>query len=81
MVVNMSLKIHFLHSHLDFFPENLGSVSDEQDLKIYEKRYRSFWDKNMLGEYCWSILRETDTNQYKRRSNLYHFCFFFIGHT
>jgi hypothetical protein len=26
---NMSLKIHFLHSHLDFFLQNLGSVSDE----------------------------------------------------
>ncbi|UYV73934.1 hypothetical protein LAZ67_11001501 [Cordylochernes scorpioides] len=25
----MSLKIHFLHSHLDFFPDNLGAVSDE----------------------------------------------------
>jgi len=23
----MSLKIHFLESHLDFFPENLGEVS------------------------------------------------------
>ncbi|UYV62143.1 hypothetical protein LAZ67_1007985 [Cordylochernes scorpioides] len=28
---NMSLKIHFLHSHLDFFPDNLGAVSDEQE--------------------------------------------------
>src|SRR5207245_7664228 len=26
---NMSLKIHLLDSHLDFFPENLGAVSDE----------------------------------------------------
>jgi len=26
---NMSLKIHFLHSHLEFFPENFGAVSDE----------------------------------------------------
>ena len=26
---NMSLKIHFQHSHLDFFPSNLGAVSDE----------------------------------------------------
>ena len=26
---NTSLKIHFLHSHLDFFPENCGAVSDE----------------------------------------------------
>lgn len=36
--MNMSLKINFLHPHLDFFPENLGSVSD---LKIYEQRYLS----------------------------------------
>ena len=26
---NMSLKIHFLDSHLDFFRENLSKVSDE----------------------------------------------------
>ena len=26
---NMSLRIHFLHSHLDFFPPNQGDVSDE----------------------------------------------------
>ena len=26
---NMSLKIHFLHSHLSFFTENAGGVSDE----------------------------------------------------
>jgi len=29
MGCNMSLKIHFLESHLDFFPENLRKVSDE----------------------------------------------------
>jgi len=28
-VCNMSLKIHFLHSHLDFFPDSCGLVSDE----------------------------------------------------
>ena len=27
---NMSIKAHFLHSHLDEFPSNLGNVSDEQ---------------------------------------------------
>ena len=27
--VNMSLKIHMMHSHLDFFPENMEAVSDE----------------------------------------------------
>jgi hypothetical protein len=25
---NMSIKFHFLHSHSDFFPENLGAFSD-----------------------------------------------------
>jgi hypothetical protein len=29
MVCNKSLKVHFLHSHLDFFPVNMGAVSDE----------------------------------------------------
>jgi len=28
MGCNMSLKIHFLEPHLDFFQENLGEVSD-----------------------------------------------------
>ncbi|UYV62858.1 hypothetical protein LAZ67_2002168 [Cordylochernes scorpioides] len=43
---NMSLKIHFLHSHLDFFPDNLGAVSDEhgerfhQAISNMEKRYQ-----------------------------------------
>ncbi|UYV73140.1 hypothetical protein LAZ67_10001940 [Cordylochernes scorpioides] len=42
----MSLKIHLLHSHLDFFPDNLGAVSDEhverfhQDISSMEKRYQ-----------------------------------------
>ena len=27
---NMSVKMHYLFSHMDRFPENLGSVSDEQ---------------------------------------------------
>ncbi|UYV72358.1 ABCF1 [Cordylochernes scorpioides] len=46
LVCNMSLKIHFLHSHLDFFPDNLGAVSDEhgerfhQDISSMEKRYQ-----------------------------------------
>jgi len=41
---NLSLKIHFLHSNLDFFPDNCGAVSDEhgerfhQDISLMEKR-------------------------------------------
>ena len=60
-------KIHFLHSHLDVFPENLGSVSDEQgehfhqDLKAFEDRHQGYWDENMLGDYCWSIFKKNDS--------------------
>ena len=41
----MSLKLHFLHSHLEFFPDNLGAVSDEhgerfhQNIAVVETRY------------------------------------------
>jgi len=27
---NMSLKLHLLHSHLDYIPGNLGAFSEEQ---------------------------------------------------
>ena len=43
---NMSVKVHFLHSHLEYFPTNLGALSEEQgerfhkDIKIMEKRYQ-----------------------------------------
>lgn len=79
MGVKMSLKIHFLYSHLDFFPENLGQVSDEhgerfhQDLKFFEQNYQGYWDQAMLGDYCWSIIRDTDTNKYKKKAKARHF--------
>ncbi|UYV70254.1 hypothetical protein LAZ67_7002290 [Cordylochernes scorpioides] len=50
---NISLKIHFLPSHLDFFPDNLGAVSDEhgerfhQDISSMEKRYQVSFDINV----------------------------------
>lgn len=72
----MSLKIHFLHSHLNFFPENLGMESDEhgerfhQQMKAMEKRYQGVWDEAMMGDYDWFLIRETDPKSYKRRSEI-----------
>ena len=54
----MSLKLHFLHSHVDYFPENLGAFSEEQgerfhqDIKEMEKRYQGRWDEHMMADYC-----------------------------
>ncbi|UYV63053.1 hypothetical protein LAZ67_2002987 [Cordylochernes scorpioides] len=61
---NMSLKIHFLHSHLDFFPDNLGAVNGEhgerfhQDISSMEKRYQGKWSPGMLADYCWILKRD-----------------------
>jgi hypothetical protein len=33
---NMSLKMHFLDSHLDFFRQNLGNVSDEHGERLHQ---------------------------------------------
>ncbi|KDR07760.1 hypothetical protein L798_02714, partial [Zootermopsis nevadensis] len=60
----MSLKMHFLHSHLDFSPDNLGSVSDEhgerfhQDISTLERRYQGKWRASMIADYCWSVVRD-----------------------
>ncbi|GBO45248.1 hypothetical protein AVEN_52070-1 [Araneus ventricosus] len=61
MGCNMSLKIHFLHSHLEFYPENLGSVSDKhgarfhQDISNMGVRYRGKWNPQMLADYFLDI--------------------------
>lgn len=74
----MSLKMHFLHSHKDFFPYNLGAFSDEhgerfhQDISEIEQRFNGRYSSNMLGEYCWSLLRDTKVI-HKRRSTSNHF--------
>lgn len=33
---NMSIKMHFLFSHLDHFPENLGDLSEEQGERFHQ---------------------------------------------
>ena len=55
----MSFKIHFLDSHLDFFPPNCGAVSDDhgeqfhQDVSAMEKRHQENWGPSMLADFCW----------------------------
>ena len=64
MGANMSIKLHFLYSHLDRFPKNLGDLSDEQgewfhqDISEMDVRYQGRWDAARLADYCWSIKRD-----------------------
>jgi hypothetical protein len=91
MGCRMSLKIHFLHSHLNCFPQNFGAVSDEQgkrfhqDILTMEKPYQGRWDPATMGDYCWFLIRENKT-PYKRMSSFAKkvidgkFMFYRIGH-
>ena len=69
----MSLKIHFLHSHLDFFPSNMGKISDKHgerihhEIKEMENRYQKRKTKNMLADYYYFLQRKSDT-MYKRQA-------------
>ena len=71
---NMSIKVHFLHSHLDHFPENLGDLSEEQgerfhqDIQTMESRYQGRWDTHMMADYCWNLQRDCLGKSYKRKS-------------
>jgi hypothetical protein len=74
MGCNMTLKIHFLESHLDFFPENLGEVCDEQgerfhqDIMAMEKQYQRKWTSSMLAECCWTLKRDVPDAKYRQKS-------------
>lgn len=71
---NMSIKVHFLHSHLDYFPSNLGDVSEEQgerfhqDIKEIERRYQGRWNVNMIADYCWMLKRDDPERAHRRKS-------------
>ena len=75
MGCDMSLKIHNLHSHLDFFPNKLGIVSDEhgerfyQEIMIMANRYQGKWSPTMLADYCWNLMRDVLDATYKRKSS------------
>ena len=74
----MNYKLHFLHNHLDSFPENCGDYSEEQgerfhqDVKVMEKRYQGRWDASMLADYCWMLKRDCETTGKKRKRKPLH---------
>ncbi len=63
MGCRMNVKLHFIHSHLTYFPDNLGAFSEEQgerfhqDICEMECRYQGFWNVSMMADYCWSLKR------------------------
>ena len=75
MGCNMFLGAHFIDSHLDLFPENLGAVSDEhgerfnQEISTMVKRYRGKWSSSMLADYCWILGSNVPRARYSKNSS------------
>jgi len=74
MGYHMSLKIQFLESHLNFFPESLGKISDKhgerfhQVITAMEKRYQGKWTSSMWPDSCWILKRYAPEAKYWRKS-------------
>ena len=70
----MGIKLHHLFSHLDYFPENLGDVSEKQgerfhqDIRTKEERYQGRWDSHMMTDYCWTLIRHCTEQSHSRIS-------------
>ena len=66
----MSVKVHFLHSHVNYFPGNLEAMIEEQgesfhqDIKTMEKRYQGRWNTNKMANYCWCRKREVSGSSF-----------------
>ena len=73
MGCRMSFKVHILDAHLDKFKENMGAYSEEQgerfhqDIMDFERHYQGVYNENMMGDYIWGLIRESDL-QYCRKS-------------
>lgn len=64
--VHMSLKIHFLHCHMDKFAEQSPTESDEQGERFHQVTARlEHWYSGkkldaLLGDICWNLQQDED---------------------
>jgi hypothetical protein len=74
MWFNMSLKVHHLVSHLDYFPANVRDVIDEQrkgsikkDIIEMVRRHQGRWNVSRMADYC-CMLQQVPEGLHKRES-------------
>ena len=70
----MSIKLHYLFSHLGYFPVNFGDVSEEQGVRFHpgirtmEERYQGCWDSHIMVDYCCTWIRDCTEQSHNRKS-------------
>ncbi|QQP53796.1 Uncharacterized protein FKW44_006400, partial [Caligus rogercresseyi] len=67
----MSIKMHFLFSHMEKFPENLGAMSDEQGERFHQDMRQI--EEIMMADYCWSLKRDNTAAAHTRESKKHRF--------
>ena len=75
----MQIKLHFLCSHLDYFPKNCRDFCEEQgerfhqDIRIKEESYYGRWDVNLRADHClclkWDVVATENIRKFLKRSN------------
>ena len=61
-----------MHSHFDFFSENMGAVSDKngerfyQDIATIAKRFKGKWSENALADYGWNLMTNKENAHHRR---------------
>ncbi|GBO34262.1 hypothetical protein AVEN_258120-1 [Araneus ventricosus] len=62
--------------HLEFFPENRGSGSDEhgerfrQDISNMGARYQGKWNPKMLADNCWTLKIDIPQAKHSRQASI-----------
>ena len=66
----ISVKFHFLRSHLDYFPHNCEEQGERfhQDIRVMNERCQGRWNVNFLADYCWCLKRDVVATQHRRKS-------------
>lgn len=73
---SMSLKMYFLHSHLDSFHVNCVATRDEhgvlsyQDISAMENTYKGKRSAAILVDYCYKLKKNALEIQYKRQAKM-----------
>jgi hypothetical protein len=73
LVCRMSIKLYYLHSHLEFFRQNVNEEHGEcfhQDIEAIEKRYQGRWGAAMMCDYIWGLVHSDKASSHKRNSTL-----------
>ena len=73
----MSICLHFLRLHLDYFPNNCGDLSEDQDecihhdIRIMEECYQVRRIVNFSADYFWCLKRDAGRGDCKAQNKVH----------